>query len=400
MRWARRSHDEDGITLVELLITVVLMSMIMGAIAASFVTAFNTTRPNSERVRQSNDAQLIAGFLVRDAQSAGGTDPSTGTAYDTTAPDSIGVSTSDAAGCSRTTRRSYSDSAGSTTFLMRPRSPGSRTTTSTRRTRSCARPASTAPLNRRSRSAARSRRPTQRAIRAGTRVRTCPTPSRCTSSPQFRPAVPARFTYDLTASLRPEGQDKPTDSNAAPIGLLALGHACTQGTTGFAVSGGSPDANPNVTIYGQVVIDTKDGIVGCKAMRLRDSYTYNSGAISIFKGGTCSGCPNDHVVLETIRRSLRDCVCVTQGRMRDGREPGGQLVRGGKHTARVQQHLQRRRCVVRRGHVRLLQRPRGRAHHDPARRQVLHRQGWLRAGRRRRRRGSRVRTDLRGRHLG
>ena len=46
-----------------------------------------------------------------------------------------------------------------------------------------------------------------------------------------------------------------------------------------------------MTIYGQVVIDTKDGIVGCKAMRLRDSYTYNSGAISIFKGGTCSGCP-------------------------------------------------------------------------------------------------------------
>ena len=87
-------HDEDGVTLVELMITIVIMSMIMGAIAASFVTAFNSTRPTSDRVRVSNAAQLIASFLERDAQSAGGTNPTTGTI-----DNSIGVSKTDAAGC-------------------------------------------------------------------------------------------------------------------------------------------------------------------------------------------------------------------------------------------------------------------------------------------------------------
>src|SRR5678815_750728 len=74
-----RSDDEHGVTLVEMLITIVILSMIIGAVAASFVTAFRSTGPTSERIRQSNDAQLIAGFLVRDAQSAGGTNPATGT---------------------------------------------------------------------------------------------------------------------------------------------------------------------------------------------------------------------------------------------------------------------------------------------------------------------------------
>ena len=88
-----RSKDEQGVTLVELLITIVILSMIMGAIAASFVTAFSSTGPTAELIRQSNDAQLIAGFLVRDAQSAGGTDPTTGTIDNT-----IGVSKSNPPG--------------------------------------------------------------------------------------------------------------------------------------------------------------------------------------------------------------------------------------------------------------------------------------------------------------
>ena len=94
MRWARHSRDERGFTLIELCITIVILTMITGALAAAFVTALNSTRSNAENVRKSNDAQLIAGFLVRDAQSAGGTDPSTAAA-----DASIGVSTQDAAGC-------------------------------------------------------------------------------------------------------------------------------------------------------------------------------------------------------------------------------------------------------------------------------------------------------------
>ena len=66
-------------TLVEVVISVVLLSLITGAVAAAFITGFNGVRPSQQRVRESNDAQVIASFLVRDAQSAGGSNPNTGT---------------------------------------------------------------------------------------------------------------------------------------------------------------------------------------------------------------------------------------------------------------------------------------------------------------------------------
>ena len=71
--------SESGMTLVEVVISVVLLSMITGAVAAAFITGFNGVRPSQQRVRESNDAQVIASFLVRDAQSAGGSNPNTGT---------------------------------------------------------------------------------------------------------------------------------------------------------------------------------------------------------------------------------------------------------------------------------------------------------------------------------
>ena len=76
MNRARRS--DAGLTLVELLVSVVILAMITGALTSVFITAFNGSRPTNERVRESNDAQLIAAYLVRDAQSAGGTNPSVG----------------------------------------------------------------------------------------------------------------------------------------------------------------------------------------------------------------------------------------------------------------------------------------------------------------------------------
>jgi type II secretory pathway pseudopilin PulG len=69
---------EGGFTLVELLITIVILTLITGTLGAVFMTAMRTTTNNSETVHASNDAQLIAAFLVRDAQSAGGTNAVTG----------------------------------------------------------------------------------------------------------------------------------------------------------------------------------------------------------------------------------------------------------------------------------------------------------------------------------
>ena len=71
-------RGEDGLTLIELVISIVLMTMIAGALGAAFLTAATSSRQTAGRVRGSNDAQVVAAFLTRDAQSAGGVDPLTG----------------------------------------------------------------------------------------------------------------------------------------------------------------------------------------------------------------------------------------------------------------------------------------------------------------------------------
>jgi hypothetical protein len=92
-----RRHDEAGVTLVELIVAIVILTMITGAIAAAFITAIDGVQPTNERVQESTDAQTIQAFLVRDAQSAGGTIPASGTGDPTlgvsspgTAPDCAG----------------------------------------------------------------------------------------------------------------------------------------------------------------------------------------------------------------------------------------------------------------------------------------------------------------------
>jgi prepilin-type N-terminal cleavage/methylation domain-containing protein len=71
------TKQEDGFTLVELLVALVIMTLITGSVGAAFATAINGTRSSTQRVRESNDAQIIATYLTRDAQAAGGTSPST-----------------------------------------------------------------------------------------------------------------------------------------------------------------------------------------------------------------------------------------------------------------------------------------------------------------------------------
>src|SRR4051794_5114373 len=91
---ARTHRSETGFTLLELVISLVLLTLMTGAIAAAVVGAFNSTGSSAQRSKASNDAQIIAAFLTRDAQAAGGTDPQTGIADPT-----LGVSTNDTASC-------------------------------------------------------------------------------------------------------------------------------------------------------------------------------------------------------------------------------------------------------------------------------------------------------------
>src|SRR4051794_38583808 len=86
----RNRHGEDGFTLLEMIIAVVISAMILGALAAVFVTSAKSTSGTAHRSNQSNDAQVISSFLIRDAQAAGSIDPQAGV-NDT----SLGVFTND-----------------------------------------------------------------------------------------------------------------------------------------------------------------------------------------------------------------------------------------------------------------------------------------------------------------
>src|SRR5437879_6560860 len=92
----RVQRTQNGTTLVEVIISVVIATLITGGITSAMLTALNIFSPTSHRVQETNDAQKIATFLSRDAQAAGGTDPSTGSLD---AANNLGVSITDAAGC-------------------------------------------------------------------------------------------------------------------------------------------------------------------------------------------------------------------------------------------------------------------------------------------------------------
>jgi prepilin-type N-terminal cleavage/methylation domain-containing protein len=112
MNWTRRlrrpsprANGEGGFTMIELMIALVVLALIGGALAAAFVTSMTASTNNTQMVHASNDAQLIAAYLVRDAQSAGGTNAFTGL-VDPSLGVSINLGTSDpdaaVAGCHET----------------------------------------------------------------------------------------------------------------------------------------------------------------------------------------------------------------------------------------------------------------------------------------------------------
>jgi prepilin-type N-terminal cleavage/methylation domain-containing protein len=91
-------REDRGFTLVELIMVVVVLAIITGAITGVFITALNGDQVTKERVAESSDAQLIAGYLERDAQAAGGTNPATGSADPTIG----GVALADGSSCAGT----------------------------------------------------------------------------------------------------------------------------------------------------------------------------------------------------------------------------------------------------------------------------------------------------------
>jgi prepilin-type N-terminal cleavage/methylation domain-containing protein len=72
-----RRRANRGFTLIEVMITLVLSGMISGVVVAALLTSLNVEKSTLEQVSDSTDAGLISSFLIRDAQSAGATDPTT-----------------------------------------------------------------------------------------------------------------------------------------------------------------------------------------------------------------------------------------------------------------------------------------------------------------------------------
>ncbi|GIV00034.1 MAG: hypothetical protein KatS3mg014_1649 [Actinomycetota bacterium] len=65
-----RLRAEDGFTLAELLVGVVVVGLIMGSIAAALIVGLRTTDETTDRLNESHDVQISSAYLANDVQSA------------------------------------------------------------------------------------------------------------------------------------------------------------------------------------------------------------------------------------------------------------------------------------------------------------------------------------------
>src|SRR5579871_858719 len=71
MSAVRVKGDEGGFTLLETMIVLAVMSIVTGGIAAGLIVTWRNDDSSFQRLAKSHDAQLLATYLVNDAQSAG-----------------------------------------------------------------------------------------------------------------------------------------------------------------------------------------------------------------------------------------------------------------------------------------------------------------------------------------
>ncbi len=220
-RATRRRRDRDrGFTLVELVISLVLGVMVMGVTTSALLTSMNAADSTVAQIADSTDATLVATYLVRDAQAAGGVNPATG-AQATDVGISIESTSAGWQQCVQegvlVVRFSWYDRQSATnaapvvvTYALRP--DGSLTR------RSC-------------------ERDTVVDVVVGSHVSaasaSCTPIANCTGSPESVSLTitgsneRAPFTSTLTASMRGDVQQAPSPTNSAPVPLMALGAAAT-----------------------------------------------------------------------------------------------------------------------------------------------------------------------------
>jgi len=268
-------HTEGGFTLIEVLICVVLLAMIMGALTAALVTSINLSASTAQHTKESNDAQLIAAFFVRDAQAAGATDAITGS------PDpKYGVTLNDDTGCtvpsgdvavvrfewldrqSAAQGLSYDDIA--VYYYVPPISARSGQIVRQTCGGSAGFPSDTTLAK---------NIPTQPNATCNPSD-TCPPPATCNPSKDVCLPSTVSLTvsevqttqpYTITASTRPESQGSTPNATGSPAPLVLLGDNACSGIAPLSGSGNVP-----LKVYGNAFIE--GGASGCDAYAV-DNYT-------------------------------------------------------------------------------------------------------------------------------
>ena len=68
-RFKSATHSEQGFTLVELVVTMSIVSIIVASLAGSFIVGLKSMGSTQQRFDQSHDAQLLSMYFIPDAQS-------------------------------------------------------------------------------------------------------------------------------------------------------------------------------------------------------------------------------------------------------------------------------------------------------------------------------------------
>lgn len=90
---SRGAAGEGGFTLIELIVTMSIVSIVMGTLSMAIIVGLRTTDETTRRLADSHDLQLLSIYLPADAQSAveGRIDTSAATAIGCTPPDPSGT---------------------------------------------------------------------------------------------------------------------------------------------------------------------------------------------------------------------------------------------------------------------------------------------------------------------
>ena len=288
--------SEAGMTLVEVIISVVILTMITGVLSTAFVSALRASSVASGRVHESNDAQIIAAFFTRNAQALGGSNPSTGSANT-----ALGVSTTDAASCGAaigtvvmrfewidqsampitthiatysyvsTDAPPYKANQLVRTTCVTPLGGATTTSSQVLANKVVAQPPAWCDGNQ-----------GQPAASA------CPSSFPNTVSMQVTETnAPVTsntpYTFTLKATVRPQNG---TPATAIPTPLIILGHSgCLTGnsTTGLGVLAGT------LQVYGRTYVNAVDSGTSCPAMNIAVLAAFQSGITALVPGGSCFG---------------------------------------------------------------------------------------------------------------